>query len=580
MEELTAEIQSYTDSGLCDLFTDFLKTFKKDGKYPYIVQIDSNLIQEKPVTIDYLDLTSEIQYVVDSNPSRRIQQAVYRAIGEVFQIRAGSATRQDMQGEDSIRIKIVNCPTMEEVFFGNVVNEHESESKLTKSKSVIDETATKIMEQYQLVTLRSTDEILSHNGKIYSKSNAESIIREESEKIIENCTTHDRSEVTNKIKARTYVDMESFDDDARIITTPNCVLNIETLEVDKHSPDYLSRILLPVEYVDIPHPIDDAAIFENLEENLKNTLFWKFLKSSFTVDGAFRQEEFETVLEITASFFVKRQIDERAFMFLGKGENGKSVLLEYIESLLGKDNIEHIQLQDLSEDKFMCAHLAGKMANIFPDLERDELRYTGKIKSIISNEGIEVQHKYKSAFKLYPFLKLLFSCNRFPKVYDQSQDFFRRWIIVKWERDFEGDPERDEHLKEKLAGNQDEKSLVFSCLVHLARKLNKTGKFTHSKNWKEIQKEWNANADPIDDFATNYIVDSDGNKTKRETYQFYKEVMFSKGEIPLGIGQFGKAFSQYYEDDKDKDEYGRSTRVWLNIAFKEAKQLEMKEFDA
>ena len=158
--------------------------------------------------------------------------------------------------------------------------------------------------------------------------------------------------------------------------------------------------------------------------------------------------------------------------------------------------------------------------------------------------------------------------------------FFRRWIIVKWERDFEGDPDRDEHLKEKLTGNQTEKNLVFSCLARLARKLNRTGKFTYSKNWKEIQKEWNANADPIDDFANNYIVDSDGNKTKRETYQFYKEVMFAKGEIPVGIGQFGKAFSQYFEDEKNKDNQGRSARVWLNIDFKRSKQLEMKEFDA
>ena len=57
-------------------------------------------------------------------------------------------------------------------------------------------------------------------------------------------------------------------------------------------------------------------------------------------------------------------------MFLGSGENGKSVCLGYIESLIGKNNVSNISLQDLSENKFMRANLDGKSANIFPDLEQ------------------------------------------------------------------------------------------------------------------------------------------------------------------------------------------------------------------
>ena len=119
----------------------------------------------------------------------------------------------------------------------------------------------------------------------------------------------------------------------------------------------------------------------------------------------------------------------------------------------------------------MCANLEGKLGNIFTDLESDELKKSGKIKSIVSGEGVEVQNKYQKAFTLYPFCKLMFSCNRFPKVYDQSQGFFRKWIIVKWERNFENDPDRDEHLKDKLKNNQEEKNKIFSSLIYLSRKI-------------------------------------------------------------------------------------------------------------
>ncbi len=90
----------------------------------------------------------------------------------------------------------------------------------------------------------------------------------------------------------------------------------------------------------------------------------------------------------------------------------------------------------------MSADLDGKSANIFSDLEKNELRHTGEIKDIVSGEGLQVQKKYKDPFTLYPFVKLMFSCNRFPKSFDQSQGFFRKWMIVKWERNFENDPER------------------------------------------------------------------------------------------------------------------------------------------
>ena len=453
----------------------------------------------------------------------------------------------------------------------NEPQQKEERKRVSKNKSVIDDTAFLIKSTHDFVTLANTDEILLYNGKIYSKFEAESVIKSETEKIIENCTSHDRNEVINKIKAQTYANLEEFDSDPNLITLENGVLNLETLELKAHTSENLSRVLLPVEYHTPQYTINDVSIFEDIEKNLKDSVFWQFLKRSFTIKNIetnldeFRKEDFETVLEIIASPIIKRHIDEKAFMFLGQGENGKSVCLDYIKSLIGKDNISRITLQQIADDKFMCANLAGKSANIFTDLETGELKHAGKIKALTSGEGIEAQEKYMKPFTLDPFCKLMFSCNRFPKVYDQSHAFFRRWIIVKWERNFEKDSERIEYLREKLDANQEEKNLVFSNIVYLARKLNKVGKFSHTKDSKTIQEEWNENADPIDWFDSNFILDSEHNKTKRETYHFYKKVMLSKGEAPLGMGQFSKAFSDYHDELIKKE--GKTERVWLNIDF-------------
>ena len=447
------------------------------------------------------------------------------------------------------------------------------------SKTIIDDTAMKIEHLHKFVTVRSSDDIFLYDGQIYKRAIADSVIKEETEKIVENCKTHHTNEVINKIKRQTYIEEDEFDSDSNLITIPNGILNLKTLELGPHTSDNLSRVLLPCNFIKPEFEIRDETIFTDLERNLSDTLFWQFLQRSFTVDGHLDKEKLETVLEMTASVFVKNQIDQRAFIHLGGGENGKSVFLEYFEHILGTDNISNVTLQDISTDTFLRAELDGMSANIFSDLEQNELKKSGIIKDIISGDPVSVQRKHQQPFKMHPFAKIMFSCNRFPKVFDQSQGFFRRWIIVKWERNFEGDPERDPHLREKLKTNHEERDKVFSCLLFLSRLLVKQGTFTHSKNWRQTRDEWNKNADPIDDFVGNHIVEDDGHTPVRKMYQHYKAVMIEKSETPLGIGRFGKVFAEYFNQEVIHAlEGSKSERVWMNVSIKKPVQTKMGNY--
>jgi len=428
--------------------------------------------------------------------------------------------------------------------------------------SKIDIVADKLIKKYNFVTSRETDVIYFYNGKIYDSKNSLSIIKEHTEIQIQNCTVKDRNEVIGKIKSKSYRDLKDFDNNPFRYTLQNGILDIKKMKLTPHTSKNLSKILIPCSFYP-PKPND-----------LQKTLFYKYLKNSFTINENINTESVQTVLEMCAAVFIRENIDEKSFIMLGSGENGKSVLLDYLAKMLGKDNVSHIPLQTLSDDKFASARLESKLANIFSDLEKNELRHTGIIKGLSSGEPIYVQNKNQQGFNLYPFATLIFSTNKFPKVYDQTQGFFRRWILVKWNRNFEKDPQRDNNLKEKLLSNRKEMDIVFSNLMYIAKEIYKNNKFSHSKNWKTIQKLWNESADPVNDFIENYIIDSETSKSKRETYQFYKSVMYSNGTSPLGMGQFSKAFSEYYEESKTHD-----NRVWLNINFKESTQEKLNEFD-
>ena len=423
----------------------------------------------------------------------------------------------------------------------------------------IDVVALTLIKKYSFVTSRETDTIYFYNGKIYESKNSLSIIKEESEKLISSCTITNRNEVIGKIKSKTYKDLECFDNNPFRYTLENGILDIKKMKLTPHTKNNLSKILIPCNFT-IPKSND-----------LEKTLFYKYLKNSFTINNKIDYDNIQTVLEMCAAAFIRKNIDEKSFIMLGSGHNGKSVCLDYLSAMLGKENVSHIPLQILSEDKFAAARLESKLANIFSDLEKNELKHTGIIKSLSSGEPIYVQNKNQQGFNLYPFSTLIFSTNRFPKVFnDQSNGFFRRWIIIKWLRDFEKDPQRDSNLKEKLLSNKKEIDIVFSNLMYIAKEIYKNNKFSHSKDWKIIQKMWNESADPVNDFIENYIIDSETSKTKRETYQFYKNTMYSLGSTPLGMGQFSKAFSEYYEESKTHE-----NRVWLNIDFKKPIQTKL-----
>ncbi len=444
----------------------------------------------------------------------------------------------------------------------------------TKTEWTWDSAAKHIMSKISFATLSKTNQILTFDGKRYSEDEALSQIKNELERMVPHESKRFREEVIDKIKIRTQKKIEIFNADVNLLNLDNGSLDLDSMSLHPHSPDNLTTIVLPIQYEKPLHEIHDETIFADIEKNLDDTLFWKFIKSSFTIDGKFDRKSFETALEVIASVFIKQQIDAKAVILLGNGENGKSVFLSYIESLVGEENKSNIQLQSLAEDRFLSSNLKDKHVNIFADLESNELRKAGLIKAIITNEGITAQKKHGHPFTFNPFCKLMFSCNRFPKVYDQSQGFFRRWIILKWNRNFENDPERDEHLLSKLISNTGEKNKVFSTLIHLSKKLLKDGKFSHSVDWRTTQREWNANADPISDFVDNYTKDSDSHTSVRDMHSFYKEIMYEKGEKPLGVGQFGRIFAEYYDQSKND-----GTRIWMHVEMKKPIQAELKEYD-
>ena len=453
-----------------------------------------------------------------------------------------------------------------------------------------------LLDEYHFKTYKDIDQLLVWDGKVYNDLLAESIVRERCETAIEECTAHQCSEVIAKIKRRSYVMREMFNyypcqecsgegfnkDETmcelckgkgkfNIVTLENGILNIDTMNFMPHNHKNLATFYIPITWDD-SYALNQDSGYSSVEKLLGGTKFFKYLKECFTVNGTFdteSQHNIYTALETMAFILLKNNAITKSVMMIGGGSNGKSVLLEYIDAMFGKKNVTHIPIQEIAEGGFVLSRLDGKLANIFADIESTELRKSGKLKQIIGGEGIEVQRKYQDPYTMYSRAKFIFSANKFPKTYDQTDGFFRRFVVLQWNRKF-SDTEKDIHLGETLNADAKEKSLVFKVLVKLAKEMDKAGDFTYTKPLNEVRDTWNELADPILMFIQKRLIDAGGNIcTKKDVYEDYIQFARDNEMAPLRIGAFGSEFRNYYEEVtvRDKDTSSVS-KYWCDFKIK------------
>src|SRR5919197_5073264 len=227
-----------------------------------------------------------------------------------------------------------------------------------------------------------------------------------------------------------------------IINLQNGVLDIDTLELKEHSPDQLSLVQLPVKY-------DPAA---------KCPRILKFLGQVLHPQDVF------TAMQIIGYCLYKTAKFEKAVMLVGPGLNGKGVFLKIIEALVGLENTSHVSLQDLDRERFATEGLYCKMVNTHADLTQVKLSSTGNFKMLVSGDSIRAQKKFKDPFNFRNYAKLIFSANKIPESDDQGYAYYRRWLILEFEKIFdEGD--KDTELICKLTTPEELSGLLNLALI-------------------------------------------------------------------------------------------------------------------
>jgi putative DNA primase/helicase len=214
---------------------------------------------------------------------------------------------------------------------------------------------------------------------------------------------------------------------------------------------------------------------------------------------------------------------------------------ELFEQFLGNQNVSHASIQELNNDRFAIADLHGKLANVCADLKAEKLTNTGTFKMLVSGDTIRAQKKHGQPFDFRNIAKLIFSANKIPESNDQTYAYFKRWIILLFDKIFQGE-DKDTSLIDKLTTKEELSGLLNLAMIALKQLIKDNG-FIHVDNVYSIQKMYNQNATTIEDFLNSRcridLTDRDNYTICRDVYHSYVLHCKDSNKLPVSDNIFG-----------------------------------------
>jgi P4 family phage/plasmid primase-like protien len=243
---------------------------------------------------------------------------------------------------------------------------------------------------------------------------------------------------------------------SRKINFNNGVLDLDTMQLGPHSPDYGFRYALAYDY----DPTAEAPRFD------------KFLREVMN----HREDLCDVVLEYAGYSFSNDVCwAQKALIMTGEGANGKSTLMSVFRALAGKENYASLTLGDLKAETNR-QQLDGRLFNLAEETPTYAMAESSLFKNLVSGGETTVKMLYKQPYTIANKCKLMFACNELPKTKDTTKGFFRRLLIVPFDRTFEGS-DRDSFLEEKL---MQELPGIFNLVIRGYRRLKDKRAFTES----------------------------------------------------------------------------------------------------
>lgn len=338
------------------------------------------------------------------------------------------------------------------------------------------------------------------------------------------------------------------------LNVANGLLDIETGKLREHDPSFLCPVQLPVCY----HPSANCPEWlrfgaEVLPDDCQDLLF-----------------------ELAAWLMLPNKNVQKAVLLLGDGANGKSTALAALVAFLGVKNAAGLSLHRLERDRFAVAHLVGKLANICADLPSTHLDSTSVFKSLTGDDPVlTAERKHMEQFEFDCFTRLVFSANHPPRSSDATEGFFRRWLVVPFDRSFdEKEALPREQIDARLHDPGELSGVLNRALVAIPR-IHLSTTLTESASMEAARTEFRRTTDPLGVWLDQHtVVAPDAMVSRSALIDAYNASAAQARQPAMTQTRFGRALKRMHPEIKDAQRVldGKRQWVYVGIGVKSARE--------
>ena len=325
-------------------------------------------------------------------------------------------------------------------------------------------------------------------------------------------------ETIYQIKILTYANREESEPNEEYLNLKNGILNLDTLELIPHSPEYFFTTRSETEY----NPAAKAEKFLKLVKGL-----------------GLSETKLKTLQEFSGYVLLNSPKYKKAIFVYGPTDSSKTTVSKAIINVVGPENTCSIPIQNLDK-RFQEQRLYKKPLNIVGDLGSEAFKAVSMFKRTTGGDIIEAE--IKGANKTIKFVwngKHWFDANDLPDPQgDADTDaFYNRLIMIPFSRQLTKE-EINKNLPNELAEDT-EKSGILNWMIEGLQRLENQQDFTDKTEITEIREHYKRASNTVYCFAQDQCTIVPGSYIHTgEAFRLYAEYCVNQGFSSIGKSKF------------------------------------------
>lgn len=354
-----------------------------------------------------------------------------------------------------------------------------------------------------------------------------------------------RNETKAYLEPMAFIDRDERKPSANLLNLANGIFDLSTMSLKPHTPEivFTSQIATPY--------IPEASCPR-----------WNCFLDEVLGDDP---TKISVLKEFMGYCLISEPNFEKTLMLIGYGANGKSVVLNVLRGVLGKNNCVSLPLEEFKNGYYL-AELSQKMVNISTESSSKSRDYETSLKRLVSGEERMVAKKFGHPFGLQSTCKYAFSFNEFPSVEDRTDGFYRRILPIPFPVQIP--PERqNKWLSKELLDK--ERSGILNWMFEGLEQLLYSNEFSSSPSIEELISGIKSDNNNVITFVNEACCfEQDATITKNGLYTGYRSYCDQGGYKPFSKNKFSRMLKKSFPTITE----GKSSVCWHweNIKMKEA----------